>query len=86
MSGGHFDYDQYRIRGIWGKIEREIEANDGPDGCELPDEVLEKFREAVEVLKKAEIYTHRIDWLLSSDDGVETFLRRLKADLEASND
>lgn len=82
MSGGHFDYNQYRIRDIWEKIERAIDANDEPNGDALPDEVLEKFREAVEVLRKAEIYTHRIDWLLSGDDGVDSFLRCLEEDME----
>jgi hypothetical protein len=45
------------------------------------DEVIEKFKEAVEVLKKAYTYAHRIDWLLSGDDGEESFLRRLKEEL-----
>ncbi len=47
-----------------------------------PDEVIEKFKEAVDILRKAEVYAHRIDWLLSGDDGEETFLKRLKEDLE----
>lgn len=46
-----------------------------------PDEIIEKFKEGVDLLKKAEVYTQRIDWLLSGDDGEETFLRRLKEDL-----
>lgn len=45
------------------------------------DEVIEKFKEAVSLLKQAEVYAHRIDWLLSGDDGEETFLKRLKEDL-----
>jgi hypothetical protein len=36
----------------------------------------------VDLLKRAEIYTHRIDYLLSSDDGEQTFHERLKKDLE----
>jgi hypothetical protein len=46
-----------------------------------PDEVIEKFKEGVELIRKAQIYAHRIDWLLSSDDGEECFLKRLKDDL-----
>jgi hypothetical protein len=46
-----------------------------------PDEVIEKFKEAVKVLKQAQVYAHRVDWLLSGDDGNETFLRRLQDDL-----
>lgn len=45
------------------------------------DEVIEKFKEAVKFLKIAEVYAHRIDWLLSGDDGEESFLERLDEDL-----
>lgn len=45
------------------------------------DEIIEKFKLGVEKLKKAYIYAQRIDWLLSGDDGPETFLERLKKEL-----
>jgi hypothetical protein len=47
-----------------------------------PDEVIEKFKEAIVILRKAEIYAQRIDWLVSGDDGEESFLRRLKEELD----
>lgn len=47
-----------------------------------PDEVIEKFKEAVKCLRMAEIYAHRIDYLLSSDDSEESFLQRLEEDLK----
>jgi hypothetical protein len=46
-----------------------------------PDEVIEKMKEGIEVLKRAQIYAQRIDWLLSGDDGEESFLRRLEEEL-----
>lgn len=46
------------------------------------DEIIEKFKEAVNILRKAEVYAQRIDWYLSGDDGDETFIKRLKEDLE----
>lgn len=46
------------------------------------DEIIEKFKLGVEKLKEAYIYAQRIDWLLSGDDGPETFLERLKEDLD----
>jgi hypothetical protein len=49
---------------------------------EYPKEVVEKLKEAVIVLRKAAVYAQRVDWLLSGDDGEETFLERLKKDLE----
>ena len=39
------------------------------------------MKEGIEILKKAQIYAHRIDWLLSGDDGEESFLKRLEEDL-----
>ena len=45
------------------------------------DEVIEKFKEGLDILRKAYIYTQRIDWLLSGDDGSETFIKRLREDL-----
>lgn len=75
MSGGHFDYHQYRIREIAESVEDIIQ------NYEYPPEVLEKIKEGLDALKKAEIYAQRIDWLVSGDDGPETFLRRLKEDL-----
>ena len=96
MSGGHFDYDQYKIGSIADSIDQIIRNNGAkieyPKGYELkcyedthyyeyPPEVIEKFKEGLEILRKAEVYAHRIDWLLSGDDGEESFLTRLKEDL-----
>jgi hypothetical protein len=47
-----------------------------------PDEVIVEFKNAYEALRKAEIYAQRIDWLLAGDDGEESFLQRLKEDME----
>lgn len=47
-----------------------------------PDEIIEKFKEGLDMLRKAEIYAQRIDWLLSGDDGEESFLKRLREDLD----
>jgi hypothetical protein len=106
MSGGAFDYDQYKIRDIADKIERIIEKNGREKTKEeikneswrsddwyekypedryhykYPDEVIEKLKEGLKFLRMAEIYAHRIDWLISGDDGEENFLSRLKKDLE----
>jgi predicted SAM-dependent methyltransferase len=45
------------------------------------DEMIEAFKEAVNVLRVAQIYAHRIDWYMSGDDGEESFMERLKEDL-----
>ena len=51
---------------------------------EYPLEVIDKFKEAVSIIRRAGIYMHRVDWLLSGDDGDDTFLERLKEDLDES--
>ena len=97
MSGGHFDYDQHKIGYIADSIERLIEGNkkevvdedrwhevwdDRIYYHDYPDEVIEKFKEGVDLLRKAKAYADRIDRLVSDDDGEQTFLERLKEDLD----
>ena len=90
MSGGYFDYNQYKINQIADNIEHLIETNDsnepkewgGTIGNHYPIEVIDKFKDAVKALKKASIMTQRVDWLLSGDDGTESFLRRLDDELK----
>lgn len=93
MSGGHFDYNQHRIKEIADSVEDIIRKNgkkkdykvsswENDHYYEYPPEVIEKFKEGLDILRKAEIYAQRIDWLVSGDDGDETFLERLKEDLE----
>lgn len=43
--------------------------------------VQEKMKEGIYILKKAFIYTQRIDWFLSGDDGEDSFLRQLNEEL-----
>ena len=93
MSGGHFDYNQNRIRDIADEVEQLIHNSGKKKNCkvssweneyyyEYPPEVIEKFKEGLDILRKAEVYAQRIDWLVSGDDGDETFLERLKEDLD----
>ena len=46
------------------------------------EEVIEEFKKGAEIIKLAQIYMQRMDWLLSGDDGEESFLERLKQDKE----
>lgn len=53
-----------------------------PNESEFSKETLSELKKAVHILKQAEIYAQRIDWLLSGDDGEESFHERLKEELE----
>lgn len=49
------------------------------------DETINTFKTGLKYLRLAYIYAQRIDWLLSDDDGEETFHKRLKEDLQNFN-
>ena len=111
MSGGAFDYNQFKIRMIADDIEETI-RNSGKEKTteELkdhygydwdlwiekypedkfhytyPPKVLKELYAAVHSLRVAEIYAQRVDWMLSGDDGPETFIERLKEDLDKLNE
>ncbi len=101
MSGGHFDYDQHKIKDIAESIQSILDRQGKEKSREdrwateewykkYPDEryyhtyskeTQEEFKKAVEYLKLSYVYAQRIDWLLSGDDGEETFHKRLKEEL-----
>lgn len=90
MSGGYFDYDQYKIFRIADDVEQVIinyeedkfDSYNEPIRNRFTPEEIEKFREAEYIIRKAAIYAQRIDWLLSGDDDADSFFRRLKEELE----
>jgi len=76
MSGGHFDYKQYNIEEIADEIEEMIASNDEARGEGYPPEIIERFKEAAYTLRQAAEMAQRVDWLVSCDDGEESFMRR----------
>lgn len=82
MSGGYFNYDQYKISQIIEAIDGLLFHNGSSGYHNYPPDIVEKFKIAVNKLEEAFVYTQRIDWLLSGDDGEESFRKRLKHDLE----
>lgn len=52
-----------------------------PNKYGLSKETIKEFKKGVELLKKAQVYAQRIDYLLSGDDGEDNFHQRLKEDL-----
>lgn len=90
MSGGHFDYGQDSIRDIADYIQEVIDQNNDttpdhfgyPRGRQYRPEVVAKLKDAVKHLRIAYVYVQRVDWLLSDDDGEESFLRRLEEELK----
>ena len=93
MSGGSFDYQDWRIDDIADKVEQEIVNSENGGVRQSEDcpyefsthvyspEVIKELKRGLKILRQAYIYTHRIDYLLAGDDGEESFLRRLKKEL-----
>ena len=90
MSGGHFDYGQHTIRDIADDIQEVIDHNSDttpdqfgyPRGRQYSPMVIAKLHGAVAALRVAYIYAQRVDWLLSDDDGEESFLQHLEKELK----
>lgn len=90
MSGGHFQYDQYKIGYIADKIEQLIITNGSEELDQWGDKkfssfsanTIEEFRKGLSILRLAHIYAQRIDWLVSGDDGEDSFHVRLQRDIE----
>ena len=90
MSGGYFDYAQYQIGNIADSIEQLIYNNNSEElnkykNRDYTDETISEFRTALRLLRRAQIYAQRIDWLVSCDDGEGTFHKRLALELAAES-
>lgn len=89
MSGGHFNYKQIVLLDMADDIGSAIFNNDSTEkdmfgdniGNRYSPETIAEFEKAVKALKLAYVYAQRIDWLLSGDDGEDSFHKRLQAQL-----
>ena len=75
MSGGHYDYLQRHILNIIESIEETLNERS------FPQHILDKINDGLTALRIAYVYAQCIDWLLSGDDGEESFVERLDYEL-----
>jgi hypothetical protein len=81
MSGGYFGYKQNRIEDIASEIDFLIDTNGDETlnefgekyGHGYPQEIIDKFRETAHTLRQAAEMAQRIDYLVSGDDGIDSF-------------
>lgn len=76
----HIELDEQTIIEV-----RLCESEKYIDDCYYPDyskETIKELKKAVKILKKAEIYTQRIDYLIAGDDSEESFHERLQEELK----
>ena len=79
MSGGEFDYVQDRISVAAEEFEEKLEQYSEYEY--ISPSVLESFKETIYLLRVAAARLQRADWLISGDDGEETYWRRMAEDL-----
>ena len=87
MSGGHFDYQQYRLHDIAVMIDELVASNNEPGAFgyarNYSEDTIKKFKAASATLELAGAMAQRIDWLVSGDDSEETFTARWAEEVEA---
>ena len=85
MSGGHFDYQQYRLEQIADEIGQLIYGNDVEDEwgykAGFSPQTLDKLMETIHWLKRTAEMVQRVDWLVSGDDGEDAFHERWKTEV-----
>lgn len=77
MSGGHYDYKQYQIDQVADQLEEDIKTI----GTTVNKETLTQMKTGLKHIRIAAIYTRRLDYFLSGDDGEESFHARLFEEL-----
>lgn len=84
MSGGYFNYHNFRMHDIAVEIGLLIETNGcaeldeygGTKGRNYPPEIIEKFAEAKDLIHKADNMAYAIDYLVSGDYSYECFFKK----------
>lgn len=76
MSGGFFDYKHFCLTDIAQELEEVILENNNEDYYKFSEEILQKFNQTIDMIRKTQKMITRVDYLLEGDDGPESFLRR----------
>lgn len=82
MSGGRFDYVQSRIWQAAEEMEKlleeieKAEPNEYGETLEFLPETIERFKECQWTLNRAAEMLQRVDWLVCSEDGEDSFHKR----------
>lgn len=74
MSGGRFDYIQFRI------TDPVQSLRDAARDRDYPDDIKADMEECAHMLEVASTRLHRIDYLLSDDYGVDSYRRAVEKD------
>lgn len=97
MSGGAFEHKQFHIEQLIEDMEILLKRVDKEpidsfecDSLKNYIDDKETFKKIIlkniNCLKEAYVYTQRIDWFISRDDGEDSFYERLKEDMDKLNE
>ena len=83
MSGGHFEYNCFRISQFADDLQHEIDVNDsgedngfcGTIGDNYSEATIERLVKAQRIISFAGKLAREIEWLYSGDHGEESFCR-----------
>jgi hypothetical protein len=77
MSGGHYDYVQFRMDAVAEELAITIRNNNVPDewgyATKFSPETIKVIQDALQAVKRAACYVHHVDLLVSGDTGEDTF-------------
>jgi hypothetical protein len=76
MSGGEYNYVQYRLQDVASDIEHLLERTD------LSEETMRKIKIAANTVSAAAIMIQRVDYLVCGDDGEDSFNKRWNEELK----
>lgn len=94
MSGGRFNHSEHVIRDIAEQIgeivhhqgDTELDEWGNHRWPQYEPDVIERFQQAVDTLERAYAMVRRIDYLLSHDDGPDSFRRRWAEEVDANTE
>lgn len=100
MSGGHFDYDDFKIKQIGEELEIIAETNEKLKEQEIPEDnysmkafysripedIIEDIKFSGKLLKIMGDVVHEIDYYLSGDTGDDSYRERVKKILDKLKD
>ena len=96
MSGGVFDYQNYRLNDFVDIINKEVlkpnkQESDYYDNLqdatkEQAAAIKTECRDLVQVLESTSKRLKNLDWFLSGDDGEETYLEHIAEELETNKE
>jgi len=81
MSGGHYDYDCFRIDELANELRRDILVGNWKEDADTgnDEEVEIALREAYAIIKRAGAVSYAVEWFMSGDYGSDTFLKEFKS-------